>query len=274
MFSRPSLLILAPVLTLGLAACRPDPTPADRADAPTLAVQTAVVQSMPGPGTRALPATVRPVEVASLAAQVSGTVATHEAPLGRAVTVGTVLLTLQAPALEAGVAQARAALDLATAEHARETRLLTQGASTTETVRRLDDQRRIAAAALDQAQAQLAYTRVVAPFAGVVTARHVEPGDTVAPGRPLVALEGRDARRVEVAVPASWPDWPVGTAIDIQVEAAASPKGQKGGHFFRRVRALAMRGRQSPRSRALHHAPNSGGPGHSLTPGPEGWAPR
>jgi hypothetical protein len=40
------------------------------------------------------------------------------------------------------------------------------------------------------------------------------------------------------------------------------------------VRALAMRGRQSPRSRALHHAPNSGGPGHSLTPGPEGWAPR
>jgi RND family efflux transporter MFP subunit len=176
------------------------------------------VHSDTAAGVRALPATARPVQKATVAAQVPGTVARHDAALGRRVGAGDLLLTLDSPTLAAAVGHAQATLDLATAEHAREARLLDQGASTPELVRRLDDQRRIAGAALAQAEAQLAYTRVTAPFSGVVTARHVESGDTVAPDRPLLVLEGADALRAEVAVPASWPTWPTGTAIEVQAE--------------------------------------------------------
>jgi membrane fusion protein (multidrug efflux system) len=45
-----------------------------------------------------------------------------------------------------------------------------------------------AQAALEQARTALADTRVVAPVAGVVASRSVEPGQVIAPGQPLLAL--------------------------------------------------------------------------------------
>src|SRR5690606_29364913 len=63
--------------------------------------------------------------------------------------------------------------------------------------------RNAAAAMLAQAMQQAAYTVVRAPFDGVVARRDVEPGETVAPGRPLVSVRAPDALRIEVAVPQS-----------------------------------------------------------------------
>ncbi len=45
--------------------------------------------------------------------------------------------------------------------------------------------------------------KVVAPFAGRVTAKLVEVGDLAAPGRPLVTVESASGRRLVVAVPES-----------------------------------------------------------------------
>lgn len=56
---------------------------------------------------------------------------------------------------------------------------------------RIDAQRaavRQAEAAVEQVAAALAYTEIRAPFAGLVTIRHREPGETVAPGVPVVTL--------------------------------------------------------------------------------------
>jgi membrane fusion protein, multidrug efflux system len=44
------------------------------------------------------------------------------------------------------------------------------------------------------------YAQLNAPFAGVVTARSVEPGNLAAPGAPLLTIERADAYRLEVAV--------------------------------------------------------------------------
>ncbi len=63
--------------------------------------------------------------------------------------------------------------------------------------------RNAAAAALAQASQQAAYTVVRAPYAGVVARRDVEPGETVAPGMPLMSVYAPDALRIEVAVPQS-----------------------------------------------------------------------
>jgi len=69
---------------------------------------------------------------------------------------------------------------------------------------------RIAAARAQLAQAEaavatidatLANLRIVAPFAGVVTVRHREPGEIVPAGAPVVTLLDRDDRWVRIYVP-------------------------------------------------------------------------
>lgn len=58
-----------------------------------------------------------------------------------------------------------------------------------------------AAAELAQARQQLEYTTVRAPYLGIVAARHVELGETVAPGQPLFTLYAPSHLRVEVQLP-------------------------------------------------------------------------
>jgi HlyD family secretion protein len=53
-------------------------------------------------------------------------------------------------------------------------------------------------AALDQANVQLAYTRLKAPSAGIITSRNVEPGEVVTPGREVLALA--DLSRVDLKI--------------------------------------------------------------------------
>lgn len=43
-------------------------------------------------------------------------------------------------------------------------------------------------AALSQARIQLGYTRLIAPYSGIVTSRNVEPGEVVSPGREVITL--------------------------------------------------------------------------------------
>lgn len=57
---------------------------------------------------------------------------------------------------------------------------------------------RTARAALDVARARLAATVVVAPFAGVVLERRIEPGDAVQAGAPLLVVAEAGAAEVEV----------------------------------------------------------------------------
>ena len=58
-----------------------------------------------------------------------------------------------------------------------------------------------ARAGLDQAQEQLEYTRVRAPYAGIVTERHIEIGETAQPGKKLISGLSLAHLRVNVDVP-------------------------------------------------------------------------
>jgi len=58
-----------------------------------------------------------------------------------------------------------------------------------------------AEAALATLDALLAKTRLLAPFDGVVTVRHREPGEIVAPGAPVVTLMNPEDRWVRIYVP-------------------------------------------------------------------------
>lgn len=51
------------------------------------------------------------------------------------------------------------------------------------------------------AQEQLSYTRIEAPYSGIVTERHVELGETVSPGQPLLSGLSLEQLRVVVDLP-------------------------------------------------------------------------
>lgn len=59
----------------------------------------------------------------------------------------------------------------------------------------------VARKGLDSARTRRSYATIVSPFDGVVAARYVDPGDTVAPGKPLVLLLRSGAPRVRVNGP-------------------------------------------------------------------------
>jgi RND family efflux transporter MFP subunit len=63
--------------------------------------------------------------------------------------------------------------------------------------------REAAEAGVEQAREQLAYTRITAPYTGIVTERHVQVGEVAAPGSPLMSGISLEKLRVNVDVPQS-----------------------------------------------------------------------
>jgi len=64
------------------------------------------------------------------------------------------------------------------------------------------------------------YATIVAPFAGVVTSKTVEPGNLAAPGAPLLSIEQQNGYRLEAAVEESkLPFVHVGQSVQVSLEA-------------------------------------------------------
>jgi HlyD family secretion protein len=98
--------------------------------------------------------------------------------------------------------QATSALQVARAQHAQaraQLELVQRGAR----AERMDAQRAVvrqAEAAVAQADAALANATIRAPFAGIVTVRHRQPGETVAAGAPVLTVLNPDDRWVRIYV--------------------------------------------------------------------------
>lgn len=108
------------------------------------------------------------------------------------------------------LAQAQAALTVAQRNFERFQALAASGAASELELDLARMQHEQALGAVQQAQGAVAAavsvareSRVVAPFHGRVSARMVELGDLVAPGRPLVAVESKEGRRLRLSVPES-----------------------------------------------------------------------
>jgi membrane fusion protein, multidrug efflux system len=64
------------------------------------------------------------------------------------------------------------------------------------------------------------YTRISAPFSGIVTARTAEPGTLAAPGAPLLTLEREGAYRLEASVDESrLPSVRAGQSVEVALES-------------------------------------------------------
>ena len=63
-----------------------------------------------------------------------------------------------------------------------------------------------AEASLAEAREQLSYTRIIAPYGGILTERHVELGESVSPGQPLLSGLSLEQLRVVVDLPQQYAD--------------------------------------------------------------------
>lgn len=211
---RPTLTLALFAAALALGACSSGST-GDDAPVPRVELETRVLEPVERPSTHEWDGRIEAIDRATLAAQTGGRVADIPVDVGDVVEEGAVVVRFTAVEQKAGQRQALAALEAARA-----------GASeAAANFRRIEDifARRLVAksefdraqAANDAAQAQLAaaraalksadeqvgYTAIRAPYRGVVTARHVEAGETVSPGQLLVSGLSLDRLRLVVDVP-------------------------------------------------------------------------
>jgi RND family efflux transporter MFP subunit len=176
-----------------------------------------VVQRERTPVERKLDGIIEAVNQGTVAAQTSGRVEAILYDVDDFVPAGAVIIRLRATEQHAGLLQAEAALREATAREAEaqtnykrmsdmyERRVVPKATLDQAAANREAAVARLAAAraALGSAKEGVAYTEVRAPYAGVVTKRLVQVGETVSPGMPLMSGISLQYLRVSVDIPQS-----------------------------------------------------------------------
>ncbi len=205
-------LLLLPALLVMAACGKPPPAAAPALPEGLATVTVTVGDALPEPGWDGV---VEAVRRAELAAQTAGRVSAVAVDVNDRVRAGEVLLRITAVEQDAAANAARAQLRAAEAQAAEAEQTYRRYAALADAqyvskaqidqARAARDSavaaRQAAAAMLAQAAQQSLYTVVRAPFDGVVARRDVEPGETVAPGMPLLSVHAPEALRIEVAVP-------------------------------------------------------------------------
>jgi len=186
-----------------------------RSTAPAL--QSIVVQRERTPVERKLDGIIEAVNQGTVAAQTSGRVEAILYDVDDFVPAGAVIIRLRATEQRAGLLQAEAALREATAREAEaqtryqrmaemyDRRVIPKATLDEVAMNREAAVARLTAAraALQSAKEGVAYTEVRAPYAGVVTKRLVQVGETVSPGTPLMSGISLQYLRVNVDIPQS-----------------------------------------------------------------------
>lgn len=206
--------VLAGVMAAAaLAACgkKEAPAPAARAEA----LKSAPVELREIELTTSAEAVLEAVRQSTVSAQLSGRIVELRFDVGDYVKKGEVIARIDersaARALEASEAQvleARAALANARSQYERSKQLLAQNFISQAALDQAEAayksaQARVGAlvAGAGQAATERSYATVIAPYSGVVLARHVELGEMASPGRPLMTGFDPSTLRVVATVP-------------------------------------------------------------------------
>jgi membrane fusion protein, multidrug efflux system len=216
---RRAIAAIAACGLLALAGCSArDAVPAEDGSPPTVTV----VQPRRGDVVRAitLPGDLVALNQSALYAKVTGYLRTIAVDKGDWVKKGQVLAEIEVPELEQKTKRARASLDVrrVTYQRLRDVWQTDRRLVAREDVDVAQGAFQEAAAKVEELEALVGYTRIVAPFDGVVTARYVDPGALIqghaagseeggggagekASARPVVTVADIDTLRVYVYVP-------------------------------------------------------------------------
>jgi len=185
------------------------------AKAQDINLETATVETREVLRERVLDAVVEAVNEATVSAQTSGRIAEVNYDVDDFVPKGSVLVRFRETEQRAGLSQAQAEVRATQARYdeARKSFKRAQNLYANKNISKaeLDASRanmdtskaqiEMAQAAVEQAQEQFDYTEVRAPYDGIVTQRHVEAGESVNPGQPLMTGFSLEKLRVRADVP-------------------------------------------------------------------------
>ena len=239
------------LLLVLVAACGSQEPP--RPAAPATQLNTAAVEVREVELTYSAEAVVEAVRQSTVAAQIAGRVVELRFDVGDYVKKGEVIVRIDEraaaqalAATEAQVRQAEAALRNARAEYERAKQLVAQKFLSQAALDRAEAdyksaQERVSAliAGAGQAATERGFATVVAPYSGIVSARHVELGEMAAPGKPLMtgfdpgtlrvtatvqqaqmaAIQAGAKARIELPSVARWID-----AAQVTIIPAADPR--------------------------------------------------
>jgi membrane fusion protein, multidrug efflux system len=167
---------------------------------PALAADTITLQTVQIPQYYDLEATLEAVNESTISAQTSGAIKAVYYDVNDEVKAGALLIEIDNTQQQAALAQADAQLAQAQAQNedaqvilSRNSKLLKQGTlsqgqydNSVANAKSAAAAVKAAEASLRQSREQLAYTRVTAPYSGIVKARMVQVGELVNPGTPLM----------------------------------------------------------------------------------------
>lgn len=192
------------------------------ADTPAVAAEPATytVTQQPNTSWLHLSGQIEAVDQGTVSAQTSGRISAITVDVNDVVPAGQLLIEITSTTQSASLDQARAAVKSAEArsldaerQSARLAALLSRGSVSRRDYDIADTEAKAAASALKQARAalvqageNLGYTRIVSPYAGIVSAKHVSLGETVSPGQALLSGYAFEQMRVTTAIPARYVD--------------------------------------------------------------------
>ncbi len=216
-----TLTTAAAALLLSLSACsRHSESPAQQTSLPTAKVQVHTVGEASHEAFEEAVGTIQAQLRAVIEAEVSGRVEKMPVITGQKVKANDLLVQLDSREIQARLEQATALRDQADADLQRFTALLQEEAVTRAEFDGVQARHRVAQAAVTEAETQLAHTRVVSPFGGVVTRKFADVGDLAAPGRQLLALEDPSHLRLEANIPEALIDRiPQGGQLRVKIDS-------------------------------------------------------
>jgi RND family efflux transporter MFP subunit len=214
------VLCLPAVTLLGVAL-------ANAASSQTLEVRVAQPQRRDLERVSTQPATAEAFYEADLGAKVSGQVTELNVDIGSRVQVGQVLARMAVPELIQARNAAAAQVRALRSAYERTAMLAERDSVTQKTLTEAQSRLDTAVAEQAEAEAQMAYAAIEAPFAGIVTGRTIDLGDMVyqasspkGSGQPLLRVAKIDVIRVKTYVPerdAVWAD--AGDAATVRFDA-------------------------------------------------------
>ena len=214
---------LLPILFL--TACgkhEPSHHAAPELPAVTVKVQAATLQ--PHLATEEVVGTVRSKLRAMVEAKISGRVLEYTATPGAMVKAGDLLARLENQEIQAKVDQAKAMLDQAERDFARQKQLIASNATTRQDFDAADARVKVATAGVSEAETMFGYAKVTAPFDGVITRKLADVGDLAMPGKPLLEIEAPTALRFEADLPEAILDRiTMGAKMQVKVASVSKP---------------------------------------------------
>src|SRR5881394_2840220 len=181
--------------------CQEQPQSRGHEDLPAARVRVQTVEAVRHVATEEVVGTVRAKLHAALEAKVSGRLESMLVTPGQTVKAGELLAQLDAREIQARLDQALALREQAGRDTERLRGLLAQNAVSRQEFETVESRNRVAAASVTEAETMLGYTKIVAPFDGVVTHKFADVGDLATPGRPLIELDDPQLLRLEADVP-------------------------------------------------------------------------